>query len=173
MKSTRFRVWWIAVAAIGFLLMVLYNSQPTQPTMENATQTPPYRSISSPTAFPGFEEATCKRPYPDTSIWNVPIDWSIAKIHPMSDLMMSAFFASENWIGADTSRFTPNVYWVSNRTPLVSVHLLQNRFRDALSDQTLKYGEPAGLVWMPLPTDARPAVGTDGQLVVINVDTGE
>ena len=29
------------------------------------------------------------------------------------------------------------------------------------------------MVRMPLPSDARPAVGTDGQLVVINMDTGE
>ena len=53
------------------------------------------------------------------------------------------------------------------------VQLFENRFRDAIDDQELQYGERAGVVWMPLPPDAQPAVGTDGQLVVINVDTGE
>lgn len=91
----------------------------------------------------------------------------------MSDLMMRAFFKSRNWIGADTSRYTPNMYWVPSDTPLVAVQLLKNRFRDAISDQQLQYGQPAGVVWMPIPLEARPAVGTDGQLVVINVDTGE
>jgi hypothetical protein len=103
----------------------------------------------------------------------MPIDWSIAKIHPMSELMMSAFFETENWIGADTTRYTPNMYWVSNDAPLVPVQLMKNRFRDAINDQILQFGEPQGVVWVPLPSQARPAVGTDGQLVVINVDTGE
>jgi len=97
----------------------------------------------------------------------------MAKIHPLSDLMMDAFFESDAWIGTDASQFTPNMYWVSNSTPLVPVQLLKNRFRDALNDGELQYGEPAGVVWVPLPPEALPAVGTDGQLVVINADTGE
>jgi hypothetical protein len=116
---------------------------------------------------------TCERPYKHTSIWNIPIDWSLARIHPMSDLMMDAFFESEDWIGTDTSQFTPNMYWVTKSTPAVPVQLKENRFRDAMNDRALQYGEPASLVWMPLPQQARPAVGSDGQLVVINVDTGE
>lgn len=166
-------MWWIAAAAILFLVIVLYNTQPTRPNPEIATNTPSSPSTPTDTPTSPVEETSCKRPYPDESIWNVPIDWSIARIHPMSDLMMNAFFESDGWIGADTSRFTPNVYWVSNNTPLVPVQLLKNRFRDALNDQALQYGEPAGVVQIPLPLDARPAVGTDGQLVVVNVDTGE
>lgn len=119
------------------------------------------------------EEIYCERPYPGSSIWNVPLDWSMARIHPMNDQMMSAFFKSRDWIGADTSQYTPNVYWASNGTPLVPVQLLKNRFRDAMNDQTLQYGQSAGIVWMPLPLNARPAEGSDGQLVVINLDTGE
>jgi hypothetical protein len=91
----------------------------------------------------------------------------------MSDLMMSAFFESSDWIGSDASQYTPNMYWVSNGTPLVPVKLFKNRFRDAMNDQTVQYGQPADIVWIPLPMQARPANGTDGQLVVINVDTGE
>lgn len=91
----------------------------------------------------------------------------------MNESMISTLFKSRAWIGADTSQYTPNVYWVANDTPLVPVQLLENRFRDAMNDQQLQYGPPAGVVWMPLPLDARPADGTDGQLVVINVDTGE
>lgn len=101
------------------------------------------------------------------------MDWSTAQIHPMSDLMIDAFFEGKGWIGTDTSQFTPNVYWASKDTPLVPVQLRKNRFRDAINDQIIQYGEPAGTVWMPLPAQALPAVGTDGQLVVINIDTGE
>jgi hypothetical protein len=172
MRRKRFLTWWIAAAAIVFLLIVLYNIPPNAPGPENATHTPSYQPTPSETPM-SVDDTSCRRPYPDESIWNVPINWSIASIHPMSDGMMDAFFKSEGWIGADTSRFTPNVYWVSNSTPLVSVRLMGNRFRDAINDQSLHYGEPAGIVQMPLPADARPAAGTDGQLVVINVDTGE
>jgi hypothetical protein len=91
----------------------------------------------------------------------------------MNDLMVRAFFKSRDWIGADTSQYAPNMYWVANDTPLVPVKLMENRFRDAMNDKQLHYGQPAGIVWMPLPVEARPAEGTDGQLVVINVDTGE
>jgi len=144
----------------------------------SATQTVDDNALSPsdgylPSPVPTIEDALCERPYKDSSIWNVPIDWSIAKIHPMSDLMMDAFFQTDNWIGTDTSQYTSNVYWVSKNTPLVPVKLREYRFRDATNDKKLQYGEPAGVVWMPLPLGARPAAGTDGQLVVINVDTGE
>lgn len=91
----------------------------------------------------------------------------------MSDVMMKSFFKTTDWVGTDTSQFTPNVYLVTNSTPLVPVQLREYRFRDAFDDKEVKYGEPAGIVQIPLPSDARPAVGTDGQLVVVNVDTGE
>jgi hypothetical protein len=125
------------------------------------------------TPGPNLNEVSCGRPYPASSIWNTPIDWSIAKVHPMSDLMMAAFFKDYGWIGTDASRFTPNVYWATNKTPLIPVTLIKYRFRDAINDNKIKYGEPGDTVWMPLPLNARPAVGTDGQLVVINTDTGE
>lgn len=164
------------MAAIpGVILLILALRFWSARLGTNATQTSSYASMPSMIYTPRVttEDFFCERPYADSSIWNVPLDWSIAKIHPMSDLMMRAFFDSEDWIGADTSKYTPNVYWVSDRTPLVPVKLLKNRFRDAIDDGNLQYGEPAGIVWMPLPVDARPAEGTDGQLVVINVDSGE
>ena len=174
MRSKSLRIG-LLVVAIAFLLVVLYASQATNRGVVDAVQTPFINVAPSATLAPTQqgEEISCQRPYKDSSIWNIPIDWSIAKIHPMSDLMMNAFFESDDWIGTDTSQFTPNMYWVSNRTPDVPVHLRENRFRDAVNDRELRYGEPASLIWMPLPLEARPAMGTDGQLVVINTDTGE
>jgi len=173
MKSKKFSIWWIAVIAITVFFIIVYGSQPTRPGVEDHVKTPTSTSVPSVTSIPTIEETSCERPYPASSIWNVPLDWSLAKIHPMSDLMMNAFFESRGWIGSDTSQYTPNMYWVSNGTTLVPVKLLKNRFRDAMSDKTLQFGQPADVVWMPLPMEARPADGTDGQLVVINVDTGE
>jgi hypothetical protein len=87
--------------------------------------------------------------------------------------MMTAFFASNGWVGSDTSQYAPNIYLVSNDTPLVRVQMLEYRFRDAIDDLEIRYGEPGGTVWMPLPTDARPAPGTDAQLAMVNLDSGE
>ncbi len=115
----------------------------------------------------------CERPYADSSIWNTPIDWSVARIHPDSDKMMKAFWKGSSWIGSDPYQYAPNIYYVDNATPPVPVQLRKNRFRDALDDQVVRYGEPGAAVWMPLPAHAQPAPGTDGQLVAINTETGE
>jgi hypothetical protein len=167
------RLYYVLIAVFIFVALLVIRTLST--ANERSNQDVPTASTfeNSPTPGPEGNDAFCERPYPDSSIWNTPIDWSIAKIHPMNDLMMDTFFKTTDWIGTDTSQYTPNVYLVSNNTPLVPVKLKEYRFRDAIKDTTIQYGEPAGIVRMPLPSDARPAVGTDGQLVVINVDTGE
>lgn len=173
MSDKRRYYWFIAGIGLLILLMAIFQFQPSE-SVDQASPVPPTAGLPAPTMIAtALLTESCERPYADSSIWNTPIDWSIAKIHPMSDLMMQAFFEAYNWIGTDTTQYTPNVYWVSNATPLVPVRLREYRFRDALSDVEVEYGEPGGIVWMPLPGEARPAEGTDGQLVVINMDTGE
>jgi hypothetical protein len=170
----RNKVYYGLIAAIVFmvLLIIIRTLQPAKDYPDQYTPTP-FAAENSPAPAPEVNDAFCERPYQASSIWNTPIDWSIAKIHPMNDLMMETFFETTDWIGTDTSQYTPNVYLVSKETPLVPVQLREYRFRDAIKDTVIQYGEPAGIVNMPLPSDARPAVGTDGQLVVINMDTGE
>lgn len=118
-------------------------------------------------------EVSCFRPYSMTSIWNISLDWDIARIHSQSDSMVAAFFADSTWIGTDTSQFAPNIYFADTTTPLVPVKLRQYSFRDASNDIHVDMGEPGGVVYMPIPANARPAPGTDGQLVVINLDNGD
>lgn len=193
MSDKKADFWFIAILVVLIALVVFgvlrfaqktTNSSPVAPATNAHLPAPTLTTLPatseangpispSTTSAPQFNPAACERPYPDSSIWNTPIDWTIAKTHPMSDLMMAAFFKDYDWIGSDTSQFTPNIYWVSNQTPLVPVKLIKYRFRDAIDDQEIQYGEPGGTVWMPLPTEARPAAGTDGQLAVINTDTGE
>jgi hypothetical protein len=164
----------IAILAVSIMVWTSLDARrPVSQATPPATVTPAPSMIPESTEGSAIDIAACGRPYPSTSVWNVPLDWSVAKIHPESDLMLRAFFESREWIGSDTSQYTPNMYWASNDTPLVPIRLLENRFRDALSDQQLRYGVPGGTVWIPLPSEAVPAVGTDGQLLVINVDTGE
>jgi hypothetical protein len=167
--------YWLIAAFLLILLMVVLSTRQAPDThVEQAPPTPTDSISSSIISVPPVAgEPACERLYEESSIWNIPIDWSIAKIHPMNDLMLDAFFQDYDWIGSDASRYTPNIYWVSNETPLVPVRLVKYRFRDAFNDIEVKYGEPGGIVWMPLPLDARPAAGTDGQLAIINTDTGE
>jgi hypothetical protein len=87
--------------------------------------------------------------------------------------MMAAFFESSQWIGSDATQYSANVYFVDNTTPLVSVKLRSYSFRDASTDTQVARGQPGGTVRMPLPAQAKPAPGTDGQLVVVNLDTGD
>jgi hypothetical protein len=171
MSNKRLYYWLLFTIIIIVLLVILRIQRPEIKSVEHPTPLPTASPL--PTSVPAVNEAFCERPYQNSSIWNTPIDWSIAKVHPMSDSMMRAFFESSDWIGTDTSQYTPNVYLVSKSTPLVPVQLRQYRFRDAIDDKKVQFGQPAGIVAMPLPSDARPAVGTDGQLVVVNVDTGE
>jgi hypothetical protein len=115
----------------------------------------------------------CFRPYTVDSIWNVPLDWTRAKIHPDNAAMINAFLGQSHWIGSDTGQYAPNIYFVSNDTPVVAVKLRKNSYRDASNDVNIEYGQPGGTVWMPIPQGAVPAPGTDGQMAVINLDTGE
>jgi hypothetical protein len=174
MRNNRLIYWLITAVILIIFLSSLWMQQQANQNVDRESLTPSTKPTNVfSTAVSPTKEVFCERPYSDSSIWNVPIDWSIAKIHPMSELMMTAFFEDDDWIGSDTSQYTPNVYFVSNQTPLVPVKLMQNRFRDAINDLQVQFGEPADVVSVPLPADALPAVGTDGQLVVVNVDTGE
>lgn len=139
---------------------------------QDATALPPENEAIA-VSIPTKSEGSCKRPYTDSSIWNVPIDWTIAREHPQSQDMMAAFWEGDSWIGSNPYQYAPNIYIVDNNTPLVPVKLRKNRFRDALDDRAIRYGEPGGVVMVPLPAHALPAPGTDAQLVAVNVDTGE
>jgi hypothetical protein len=175
MSGKRFRYGLTIAIVILLFLIVLSVLRWADRVTPDDIQTPPstLRSTSTPVPQAEVEEIPCERPYPDSSIWNVPLDWSLARVHPMSAQMMAAFFEGSDWIGSDATQYAPNIYLVSNETPLVPVRLRENRFRDARNDLALTYGEPAGVVWMPLPPEAQPAPGTDGQLAVVNLDTGE
>jgi hypothetical protein len=163
------------VSALTWLLLLVSACAPTaseatvgvvpSPTM-TATPVPP-------TEMPA-ERAFCVPPYAQDSIWNTPIDWQVARIHPQSNQMMAAFFKRDDWIGSDVTQYASNIYYVDVNTPLVPVTMWPSRsFRDALSDVEILYGQPGDVVFVPLPSEAQPAPGTDGELVIINRDTGE
>ena len=163
----------LIIACLSIVFLVA-SCVPGKAPGEAATATRPGNEATVTSAPDSTKPANwCKRPYTDSSIWNVPIDWTVARVHPQSELMMAAFWEGDTWIGSDPYQYAPNIYVVDNNTPLVPVKLRKNRFRDALDDRTIQYGQPGGVVMVPLPSNALPAPGTDAQLVAVNVDTGE
>lgn len=148
-----------------------YPSDPNIPQAEAQDSQVFFPLMTSQAGEIGSDD--CFQIYSDTSIWNLPLDWSIAQIHPASSAMIDTFFHDSTRVGANVDMYTANLYLVDNDTPLVPVTLREYRFKDAINDITIDYGEPGGTEWMPIPASAQPAVGTDGQLAVINMDTGE
>lgn len=108
------------------------------------------------------------RPYADGSPWNTPID-PAAPVHPDSARLVRAVGAR---LTSDPTQYTMPVYEVSAGTPRVPVRVT-GRFSevtdggqevDALRDTE---------VTVPLPSRAQPAPGSDGQVVVVDVSTGD
>jgi len=160
---------WILLAASACAPMA---SEAPVVAVPSPTMTPSPLPPIAATAPVG--QGFCAPPYAQDSIWNTPIDWQVARIHPQSLQMMAAFFKRDDWIGSDVTQYAPNIYYADANTALVPVTMWPSRsFRDALSDAEILYGQPGDVVYVPLPPEAQPAPGTDGELVVINRDTGE
>lgn len=169
----RFHLLWAFLAVAGTLALSACASHQSTPTITPLVSTIEGKSVATTGSSMRIADPNgCFRPYARTSIWNVAIDWKLAHIHPQSPRMIEAFFEGENWIGSNTAKYAANIYFVNNSTPLVPV-TLHNRFRNVISDNLIEYGTAGGTIWMPLPPEALPAPGTDGQLAVVNLDTGE
>jgi len=175
---------WILLGLCLIAVLTACSTSDSQIQRPEIAATVATNEVVNPTSEPGdailqqtqsagnIDSGECFRPYENTSIWNVPLDWSRARVHPDSGDMMNAFFQDQGWIGAETSKYAPNIYLIDNTTPLVSVEL-RYRFRNVINDNEIELGSPNDVAWMPLPNNAEPSPGTDGQLVVVNLETGE
>ncbi|MBI3176010.1 MAG: hypothetical protein HYZ25_20000 [Chloroflexi bacterium] len=164
----------VRVFALTWLLLLVSACAPTASEAPVIAPSPTVTAIPIPLTEIPAEQIFCAPPYAQDSIWNTPIDWQVARIHPQSNQMMAAFFKRDDWIGSDVTQYAPNIYYADANTPLVPVTMWPSRsFRDALSDAEILYGQPGDVVFVPLPSEAQPAPGTDGELVIVNRDTGE
>jgi hypothetical protein len=116
-----------------------------------------------PEATPPAEPTTPFRFFSPTSFWNAPLPID-APLDPSSAEVVGAFnklIAAEEQTGngpwINTSEYSVPVYTVTADQPTVTVTLHDHTPNPALS-----------LAWseVPLPPNAQPAVGTDGELVV-------
>lgn len=172
-KKTVFFLGWVTVLTHAACAPT-ESPVPAATSLPSATTSPVVPTRAQEDSSEALNLAACDPPYAADSIWNTLIDWKSARYHPQSEQMIDAFFKRDDWIGSDASQYAPNIYFVDETTPLVEVFLWESRsFRDAVSDVQVLLGEQGGSVWVPLPSHAQPAPGTDGELAIVNLDTGE
>jgi hypothetical protein len=138
------------------------------PAGRSEAQPRPTGPESGATAAVDRESWSSVHPYSADSPWNTPIPES-APIHPRSDDYVERIGGP---LTSDVSQYTIPVYEVDNSTPLVPVTVF-GLFSDVSAHGTTLDGQWERTVEVPIPEGAEPALGTDSQMAVVNVDTGE
>jgi Big-like domain-containing protein/calcineurin-like phosphoesterase family protein len=109
----------------------------------------------------------CAPPYSASSPWNTPIG-SAPAIHPNSDFYVSSMTPT---LTSDPTQYTYPVYYADASSVSYPVKL-SGRFSNVTTETSLQ-NLTAPTVSVPIPPDAVPAVGSDGQVVVVKRDTGD
>lgn len=131
-------------------------------TGEPASTLPP-----SPTPDP----IATLRPYTDDSPWNQPIGPDPI-YDPYSDEMVATLrdTVTDGRIGSDTTQYTYTVYFADSLTPRHNIPCLVYSCSVVIDGETTRVPVLEGF---PIPDGARPSSGSDGQLIVIDTETGE
>jgi hypothetical protein len=112
--------------------------------------------------------SSCLRPYAPGSPWNRPIGRS-PRYDPQSDFHLAAL---DGALTSDPRSYTFPVYEVTSRTPTQPVSLSGWFSHTSAGGKRLRNTQGA-VVQVPIPASARPAAGSDGQIIVVNRSTGE
>lgn len=126
------------------------------------------RPSSVPEPVPSFEQ----RPYTADSPWNTPIA-ADAPIDPNSAAMIATIQASNTGtLRSDPTRYAYPVYFADASTPRVT--LVCSGYVSVIERDGSRNLIPTGeMTNVPLPAGATPSEGTDGQIIVIDVATGD
>lgn len=138
------------------------------------TPTPTPTPEPGPT-WPAVQD--CERPYSDDSIWNTPIDVSVA--HPDSDRYMDRFWSASptgDYVNTNEDTAKPVIYYVTSDSPRVRIELV-NSWRVGAVEEAGVIRETIEIrrwdaAWLPLPADARVAPGGDRSVIMVETDTG-
>jgi ribosomal protein S28E/S33 len=109
----------------------------------------------------------CRRPYASWSPWNTPL------VRPSYDPRLDRKLVGlRDPLTSDPSQYTYPVYDVSAATPRrrVQVDGVYSNVHDGGRTIRLQHG---GTFTLPLPTSAKPASGSDGQIVVVDPESGD
>ena len=158
-RRTLFVIGLLVLIAAVVLTVVLYANPNT--LLDNEKHLPQ-----------GTNQNECQRPYRADSPWNQKIP-ETATIHPDSQTFIQAF---EGLFGSNPYSWTIPVYEIDSQTPSVNVYV-ENSYREVIADgsdpDNIIYYDPGSTIRFPIPDHARPSEREDGQLVVLNIETGD
>jgi len=160
------------------LIVTLPSGTSTQPTATTAPGGPTATPIV-PTATPAVPTATavppgtanqgpCARPYSDASPWNTKIAAN-PTYDPQSDYHITALSGS---LGSDPTQYAFPVYEVTSSTPLRTVKL-SGAFSNVVDNDTRVIWQSGGTVQVPIPAGAQQSAGSDGNIIILNRQTGD
>lgn len=119
----------------------------------------------------GSAGAPCDRPYSGESPWNTPVSPQARVIASSDDLREVLRPDPDTVLTSDPEQYTYPVYYAGKRTPRVRVRTRDWYSRVHGKGRRLE-NRRAGIPRVPLPRRARPAAGTDAQIIVIDRRTG-
>jgi hypothetical protein len=111
---------------------------------------------------------SCRPPYTDSSPWNTPIGLK-PRYHPESARLIRAL---DGDFGSNPDAYTYPVHEVSSQTPLARVEL-SGLYSEVVEEGTKVLLQRRVTVDVPIPEAARPSRGSDGQIIIINPETGD
>ena len=114
------------------------------------------------------EGVTKKRPYFNDSPWNLKIGDNPV-YDPYSDIYIDNLHGP---FGANPNMYALPIYEVSKNTPLIEV-ILSGWYSNVVDNGTRLIKKWKARVNIPIPSDARPAKGTDSTIVIWNTQTGD
>jgi hypothetical protein len=110
-------------------------------------------------------------PYDPASPWNTPV--GAAAVHPDSAAYVAAIADNGRPLTADPDRYTIPVHLFDDQTPRRAVQLT-GHFSAYEGDDWSRtgHGTAPTIDGVPIPDDAAPSAGSDGQIVMWNPRTG-
>lgn len=117
--------------------------------------------------------AITDRPYTDDSAWNTPIAPG-APVDPRSDGMVSTILAGSDLEGitSDSTQYSFPVYEAAADTPRHDLPCLWYKCTVVDPADPENPDRVEVLPDVPIPDDARPSPGSDGSMIIIDLDTG-
>ncbi len=149
----------IAIAAFVFVLAGV-----TAAAMLGVVETP---DRSSAQALRTYEASPCKRPYTEWSPWNTPI------VDPVRDSSLRGRLpVLDDPLTSDPTQYTYPVYEVRAAAAGRPVRL-DGWYSDVGAGGASLRLQRGTTVQIPVPPNARPASGSDGQIVLLDPSTGD
>ena len=141
----------------------------TSPVPASAPTQAPAATVA-PTAAPTSTpvDVTRMRPYSETSVWNTPIGPNPVYDRHSDAMVATIGLKAQGRITADASEYSYTVYFVDSSTPRWDVPCTRYKCTIVTPEETRK---TEVLPDVPIPPEARPSSGTDGQMIVIDTST--